>query len=194
MMVRNPLHRLVSGYRSKVQRYPLVGLNDSVPHYNFLRKAIYLHTHPEDYSHYLRKRGRLQVNITFSDFIDYWLLQSDDIRYDEHFRSMFKICEPCRARFDFYANFKNFEEDTQLLVDKINTRPEFVRTGYYSDNDSTETLSPSYYSQLTLTQKMSVLKLVELDLDFYYHVYPEDRGSHNSILGLDHPVSLPLSA
>ena len=192
MMVRNPLHRLVSGYRSKVQRYPLTGLNDSKPHYNFLRKAIYLTIHPKDYAHYLKMRGKVEINITFSDFIDYWLLQRDDVRYDEHFRSMFKICQPCRARFDFYANFKHFEEDTQILVDKINSRPEFIRAGYYDEGDSTELLSPGYYAQLTEDQKMAVLKQMELDLDFYYHLFPREKGVHNTILGLDKHVPVPL--
>ena len=192
MMVRNPLHRLVSGYRSKVQRYPLTGLNDSKPHYNFLRKAIYLQVHPKDYAEFLRKRGRTEINITFNDFIDYWLLQPDEIRFDEHFRSIFKTCQPCRARFDFYANFENFEEDTQVLVDRIDARPEFIRASYYSGGDSTESLSHSYYAQLTETQKLSVVKQLELDLDFYYHLYPSKKDSHNSILGLEKPVSIPM--
>lgn len=194
MMVRNPLHRLVSGFRSKVQRFPLKGLNDSHPHYNFLRKAIYLQVHPKEYSEFLRNRGRAEINITFSDFITYWLLQPDNIKFDEHFRSMFKLCQPCRARFSFYANFKNFEEDTQVLAKKINSRPEFIRAGYYSDVDSTEQLSPSYYAQLTQKQKMAVLKQVELDLDFYYHLFPEETGIHNSILGLEEPVSIPINS
>ena len=192
MMVRNPLHRLVSGYRSKVQRYPLTGLNDSRPHYNFLRKAVYLYTHPREYAEYLRKRGRDEINITFSDFIDYWLQQPEEIKFDEHFRSMFKICQPCRTRFNFYANFKHFEADTQVLVDRINTRPEFIRAGYYSESDSTERLAPSLYAQLTQTQKLAVLEQAKLDLDFYYHLFPEERGAHNSILGLDKAVPIPL--
>ena len=122
MMVRNPLHRLVSGYRSKVQRYPLTGLNNSKPHYNFLRKAIHLKLHPQEYIEYIRKRGRDEINITFSDFIDYWLLQPEEIKFNEHFRSMFEICQPCRTRFTYFANFNNFEEDTQILVERINTR------------------------------------------------------------------------
>ena len=192
MMVRNPLHRLISGYRSKVQRYPLTGLNDSKPHYNFLRKAIYLHQHPKEYSEYLKKRGRTAINITFSDFIDYWLSQPDEIRYDDHFSSMFRLCQPCRARYTFYANFKNFEEDAQVLVERINTRAEFIRAGYYSGSDSTESVSPKYYAQLTQTQKLGVLRQVELDLDFYYHLFPGERDVHNSILGLDDAVSIPL--
>ena len=192
MMVRNPLHRLVSGYRSKVQRYPLTGLNDSKPHYNFLRKAIYLSRHPKEYSEYLKKRGRTEINITFSDFIDYWLEQPDEIKFDDHFSSTLRLCQPCRARFNFYGNFKNFEEDAQVLVERINTRAEFVRAGYHSEADTTETLSPSYYAQLTHAQKLAVLKQVELDLDFYYHLFPEERGTHNDILGLDRAVSISL--
>ena len=193
MMVRNPLHRLVSGYRSKVQRFPLTGLNDTKPHYNFLRKSIYLHQHPKEYTEYLKKRGKTKINITFSDFIDYWLEQPEEIKFDDHFRSMFKLCQPCRARFNFYANFKNFKEDAQVLAERVNARPEFIRASYHSESETTESLSPSYYAQLTETQKLAVLKQVELDLDFYYHLFPKEKGTHNSILGIDKAVSIPLS-
>ena len=138
-----------------------------------------------------RKRGRDEINITFSDFIDYWLLQPEEIKFDEHFRSMFEICQPCRTRFTYFANFNNFEEDTQILVERINTRPEFIRAGYYSESDSTESLAPNYYAQLTQTQKKSILKRIELDLDFYYHLFPEERGIHNSILSLTDHVDIP---
>ena len=75
-----------------------------------------------------------------------------------------------------------------MLVERINTRAEFIRAGYHSESDSTESLSPSYYAQLTHTQKLAVLKQVQIDLDFYYHLFPEERGIHNSILGLDKAV------
>ena len=117
MMVRNPLHCLVSGYRSKVQRYPLTGLNDTLQ----LSEKSYLQLHPKEY---VWKRGKAEVYITFSDFIDYWL---EEIKFDEYFRSMLKICQPCRG-----ATSKTFEEDTEVLVDRINTRPEFIRAGYYT--------------------------------------------------------------
>ena len=118
MMVGNPLHCLVSGYRSKVLRYPLTGLNDTL---QLLRKAIYLQLHPKEYAEYLWKRGKAEVYITFSDFIDYWLLQPEEIKFDEYFIPCSKSVSLVGQDQTFMQTSKTFEEDTQVLVDRINT-------------------------------------------------------------------------
>lgn len=118
MMYRHPLQRLASAYRSKVERFPLIGLDDNQPHYNWLRKAIYSQTHPAEYQDFALNKGTMSVNISFSDFIDYWLTQPEDIRVDEHFRSIFDICQPCRTRFNFYGNFMEFSKDSQVRLCK----------------------------------------------------------------------------
>ena len=114
MMYRNPLERLLSGYRSKVERFPLIGLDDNTPHYNWLRKEVYKVTHPLLYEEYLRTEGARPVNISFSDFIDYWLTQPESLKVDEHFRSIFSLCQPCRVKFNFYGDFKNFNTDSEV--------------------------------------------------------------------------------
>ena len=88
-------------------------------------------------------------------------------------------------KIQLYANFKHFEEDTQVLVDRINTQPEFIRAGYYTEGDSIQSLATSFYAQLTQTQKTAVLKQIELDFDFYYHLFPQDRRKAFTTLSLD---------
>ena len=191
IMYRNPLERLVSGYRSKVQRFPLQGLRENVPHYNFLRKEVLLWANVTKYSDFIHNRGKMSINITFSNFIDYWVRQRDTIRYNEHFRSIFRISQPCRVRYHFYGNFKQFETDAQVLVNKIGAKPEYIRSGYYDDTKSTEKLTPSYYAQLTDEQKRAVLNILAVDLEFYYSIFPEERGVHKTILGIDDELELP---
>lgn len=185
VMYRNPLERLVSGFRSKVARYPLVGLKENKPHFNWLRKAILLQTQPELYSTFLHNRGKQPINISFTDFIDYWLKQSPELKFDEHFRSISSLCQPCRARYSFYANFKNFDMDSQLLVDKIGAHPQVLRQGYYNKEDTTSALTPQLYSQLSMQQRQGVMMSLARELDFYYHIFPEEFNSHKSILHLN---------
>ena len=193
VMYRHPLERLVSGFRSKVERYPLMGLSENKPHFNWLRKAIFLHTHPDRYNAYLRARGKTAVNITFPDFIEYWLSEPPKLKYDEHFRSISSLCQPCRTQFTFYANFKHFDVDSQLLVAKIKARPEYLRQSYYTGlYDSTAALAPTLYAQLTQEQKIRVLKFSAQELDFFYHIFPEEVNSHRNILGLDFDLPEPV--
>lgn len=185
VMYRQPLERLVSGYRSKVGRYPLTGLDEHKPHFNWLRKAILLYTQPERYRHYLGLRGKTAINITFPNFIDYWLSQPTQLKYDEHFRSISSLCQPCRTQYNFYGNFKHFNEDAHVLVARIGGRPEFLRGGYYQGEDSTAALAPQLYAQLTAKQKHGVLTSLAQELDFFYHIFPDEANSHRRILGLD---------
>lgn len=178
MMYRDPLERLLSGYRSKVERFPLIGLDDDTPHYNWLRKAVYLETHPLLYKEYVRNEGAKGVNISFSDFINFWLTQPKSLQIDEHFRSIFSLCQPCRVRFDFYGNFNSFNTDSEVLIHKIHSSSKFLRQGYYSSDESTGTLTRRYYSQLSKTQRVKVVELLRQDLNFYYHLFPDVRTSH----------------
>lgn len=190
-MYRNPLERLVSGYRSKVARYPLLGLKDDTPHFNWLRKAILLLTQPDQYREFLHHRGKSAVNISFTDFIEYWLKQPPELKYEEHFRSISSLCQPCRTQYTFYANFKNFDVDSQVLVEKINARPEFLRAGYYGGGTaSTAEMAPLLYATLSEQQKIQVLNLLAQELDFYYHIFPDEINCHKTILNLN--VNLPL--
>lgn len=192
VMYRHPLERLVSGFRSKVERYPLTGLKEQTPHFNWLRKAILLHTHPDQYNAFLKTRGKMAVNITFPEFIEYWSTQPPKLKYDEHFRSISSLCQPCRTRFTFYANFKHFDVDAQLLVAQIKAHPEYLRQSYYTDRqDSTAALAPGLYTQLTKQQKVKVLNLLAQELDFFYHIFPEEVDSHKAILGLDSDLPQP---
>lgn len=184
-MYRNPLERLVSGYRSKVQRYPLIGFKEHKPHFNWLRKAILLFTQPQQYRTFIQQHGKVPINITFTDFIEYWLRQDSELKYDEHFRSVSSLCQPCRTRYHFYGNFKNFERDSRVLVDKIKSRPEYIRAGYYASGSETESLAPALYSQLTLHQRERILALLAQELDFFYHIFPEESNSHKAILNLN---------
>ncbi len=187
VMYRNPLERLVSGYRSKVARYPLLGFKEHKPHFNWLRKEILMFTQPEQYREYIKQHGKVPINITFSDFVDYWLRQDVELKYDEHFRSISSLCQPCRTQYNFYANFNNFETDSQVLVEKIKSRPEYLRAGYYDGQAGTDTgsLASTLYSQLTLQQREKILVLFAQDLDFLYHIFPEETNSHKSILNIN---------
>ena len=190
VMYRNPLERLVSGYRSKVARFPLLGLDDNKPHFNWLRKAVLVDTQLEQYREFIHQHGKVPVNISFPDFIEYWLKQPVEIKYDEHFRSISSLCQPCRTRYSFYANFKHFNMDSQVLMDKIKAKPALLRAGYYSGEDNTAQLAPQLYGQLSEQQKHRVLALLAEELNFYYHIFPEETNGHRSIIGLQ--TDLPL--
>ena len=195
-MFRNPLERLASGYRSKVERFPLVGPRPDSPHFNWLRKDIYEAVRPDKYRLWMTDRGKTPVNISFADFIEYWannaVLNKVDGFLDEHFLMISEMCQPCRTRFDFYGNFRHFNRDAQVLIDKIGASSSDLRQSYYSDDSSsTDQRMKLYYSTLSETQKRDVLRKMALELEFHYTIFPEERDSHKQILGIDADLPLP---
>ena len=186
VMVRNPLARLTSAFRSKIERYNMTGRYWHTPHYNWARRSIYRSLHPVEYEQWKENGWKPPITISFSDFIDYWLDPNDsEFKYDDHFISWLKICQPCRTRFDFYGNFRHFERDAQVLIDKIGASSLDLRQGYYSEDTATDQRMKLYYSTLSDEQKRAVLRKMALELEFHYTIFPEERDSHKHILDID---------
>ena len=198
VMLRNPLERLVSGYRSKVLRYPLVGLKTDTPHYNWFRKKIYSHTHPEEYKAWVDTQGACPINISFSDFIDFLLADGEtfSMGMDEHFQPIVNLCQPCRVRYSYYGNFKTFESDANVLMSAIDADKDLLRHGYYDDSDSkpTKDLVKHFYSTLNIRQRLGIIRRLSKELDFYYHIFPSECDIHKNILGVDVNLIQPLKS
>ena len=194
-MFRNPLERLASGYRSKVERFPLVGFKLDKPHFNWLRNDIYSTQHKKEYLEWRERGGATPINISFADFVEYWarhkIVNKVDGFLDEHFLLITEMCQPCRTRFDFYGNFRHFDRDAEVLIQMVGASSSDLRQGYYTEDTSTEERMRLYYSSLSRFQKRAVLQKMALELEFHYTIFPEERDSHKQILGVD--IDIPLS-
>lgn len=189
VMYRNPIERLVSAYRSKVQRFPLVGLDYEKPHYNWLRMKIYSYKHPRDFHVWYADKGKTPIEISFSDFIEYWL-HSKGLNNDEHFQSIYTLCQPCQVRYDYYGNFDTFEADGEILIQHMGSDNILLRDGYYQTGETTSDLAPEYYSSLSDEQKKLIVTKLALDLSFYYNIFPIERDSHKIIMNTEFDVPL----
>lgn len=189
VMYRNPVMRLFSGFRSKVQRFPLIGLESENPHYNWLRMRIYAYKHPKLHTQWQNGRGKEPIVINFSDFIDYWLHRGG-LKFDEHFQSIYSLCQPCQVRYSYYGNFNTFERDTEVLIEHTGSNNTFLREGYYSEGEKTADLAPEYYKQLSSQQKQLIINKLALDLSFYYSIFPAERDSHKTIMDTEYDVPI----
>ena len=183
-MYRNPVERLLSAYRSKVEKEPLQGLDGNRPHFNWLKQAIFRYKHPNEHKKWKAGRGREKISISFSDFADFWLF-TDVLKGEEHFQTIYTLCKPCHVRYHYYGNFDTLDRDADVLIKHIKSDSELLQKGYYKDSKQTSSIAPKYYSQLSEKQKkMIIIKLVR-DLDFYYTIFPSQRGSHKAMMGID---------
>ena len=196
-MWRNPLERLASSYRDKIQLYPLISSSELI---NYIRKEIYRYMEQYEHEKWVKNGGQTKVpidiaegnfTISFSDFIDYWLLGQKTAE-DEHFQTILHMCQPCRVHYDFYGNFNNFAADAEVFISKLGVNASYLRHGYYKNktNISHTVELHMYFHQLDYRQKKAVLHTLSKELDFYYRLFPEERDSHKFILKIEDELPL----
>ena len=191
VMYRHPLDRLLSAYRNKVRKFPM--LTQGNASFNWYKMKVYAYTHPVLYKKWEAKQGVEPINITFTDFITFWLETKDPwANQDPHFVILSQLCDPCRTRFHFYGDFDNFDQDASVLFEKIGGDMKSLHPGYYKDTkQTTHNLVKDHFSLLTLEQKRGLLKRLSPELDFYYQIFPSKRNNHKVILDMTDDLILP---
>ena len=189
VMFRHPLERLLSGYRNKMS----VAMRQNVPDAEreiqtnlFLKEKeeIISEINPKQYKKWMAKHQSYPVNITFSDFINYWL-NSKTLSNNPHFNTLVKNCNPCSVNYDYFGNFKSFKEDTNILLERIGASEDEVRPQYPESSDK---VFNKYYSQLSDDQKIKVVKKLSPDLELYYMLFPPETDSHKQMLQIDYDL------
>lgn len=200
VMIRNPLERLLSAYRNKIEPLLLtnVSLIDSVTNkIKYADGEVYFQNHkhfilsryrPLDLFQWKNTKDMSTLQVSFSDFVR-WILDTKDTLLNEHFASQITNSQPCMVKYHFYANFKNYSREVHLLIEKVNTSIDYF-TDYdtHKPSEQTRLLLDRYYSQLSSDLKNRLFQRMFVELDFYYHLYPEEQWSHAQILGITEPV------
>ena len=172
-MFRNPFDRLLSAYRSKFSR---LQLNRK----EFYKEKVWilLHYQPGVYKKWLEAHRSYSVNISFGDFVDF-LTTTHQLDNDPHFMSVMSLCNPCKVRFSYYGNFKTFEQDIGVLMNKIQALKGELRV---KSPKSFSSHIAQYYRQLNEMQKRRVLEKLSTDLEFYYYIFPAEKTNDEEML------------
>ena len=105
---------------------------------------------------------------------------------------MFDVCKPCKIRYDYYGNFKDFNRDAEILLKHQGGNLTLLGQSYYEGSGkTTRDLAPDYYRQLSDHQKKQILEHLALDLTFYYTIFPEEKDSHKTIMNTNYEVPEP---
>ena len=185
MFVRNPLERLLSAYRNKIEP-PLNTLSTRFP--NYLKREILETYQPLQYQAWLKSNASYGLNVSFPDFVRY-LIDTPNTELNPHLRPQVHICHPCRIRYSFYGNFKTISDDAAMVMQRVQAKPEYYPDrSLHSHATQTKNYLHQYFSQLSVELSNSLFEDWLEELDFYYHLYPEEKDSHKDILGVDKDV------
>ena len=179
MVVRNPLERLVSAFRDKIEK-PLTSLYDPNLFEGYKRDILKKYR-AEEFHQWERDEYSEPISVTFSEYI-WWIVESNPQFLNEHFSPVVNNALPCMMKYDFYANFKQFNSDILGLIWRQKLPLEyFYQKGTHTEGHTAKRLQ-HYYSQLDKELKLKLFEKTFQDLDFYYHLYPEEKTSHVELL------------
>lgn len=180
-ILRNPLERLVSAFRHRVEA-PLDFSGAYNQTFEMIKRSILEDSKPQEFSLWMKSNGSSKLAVDFQTYIQ-WIVKMPNKKLNEHFIPMIHLSQPCRLRYNFYGNFKQISAEIKLVMQKFDVPSSYFHDkSYYASGNGTVTLLKKYYSQLDPKVKLALFRDFSTELDFYYHLFPEDRNIHMDLL------------
>lgn len=154
---REPMERLVSAYRDKLE-------NPNNYFHSLYGKPI-IAKYRVNASKEALKTGD---GVTFPEFVQYLLDVHRPVGMDIHWKPTNLLCNPCLIDYDFLGKFENMEEEANILLRQVGApsnlmMPTFKDRSPESERTNKE-LTQRYFSQITNGDRQRLY-------DFYYMDY-----------------------
>ena len=118
--------------------------------------------------------------LNFTQFLTYMTTYPIQT-YDAHFRPSLDICFPCAIRYDFHANFKLFDQEMKSVPKYLDIPQAYIPHSSHPEYQ-TEDLLDVYYKPVPHEQKRKLFETFFFELQFYYHLYPEEMNMHLKLI------------
>ena len=182
VMIRHPLERLVSGFRNKIEP-PFSDMSVRFP--NYIKMTILQRYRSAEFEKWRDSKTKYNLSVTFEEFILYYV-NSDLTTINPHLKPIIHTCHPCRVRYNFYGNFQMYSQDAQMAMKRLSINSDFYRNkSLHLSSQQTSNYLGQYYGRLSDVLKVRLYWKLREELEFYYALYPRERNSHISILGVE---------
>ena len=174
--IRNPLERLVSGYRDKLERA-------QIPWYEGIQADILERYRRRDYVSWIESNKTYELRPTFRNFIQYFISKPSNL-LDHHFRPFMEVCFPCIIRFNHYMHMNSLDRDVKSVAKLLKWNISLNSLEHTVDHPdiSTSQLLTTYYVQLPKSIKRLLRTKLQFELEFYYALHPEDKERDELLL------------
>ncbi len=173
MIVRNPLERMVSAFRDKLES-PIKAAQWHNQFPEKIKKRILQQYHPDEFDYWLKSSGFnvFNLSVTFTDYIQY-LTDSHWSELNEHFQPQIEVCHPCFVDYDFYGDFRKISDDAQAIIRKLNANSKYYRDeSLHKPTKQTWQYAEHYYKQLNEREQLRLFGSWYDELEFYSTLYP----------------------
>lgn len=167
MFIRNPIERLVSAYRNKIEHPNSENPSERTIWDNIRAGILDIHRNKGDVNNMTDPPYP-----TFSEFVRF-LGASDPADMNEHYKPMTALCQPCSVQYNYIGNFATLRRDANRILHHlhINTSWFWDRGKHFSN--PTYNYVDKYYSQLA-TEDIQIIEKVLLadDTQLYNYLFP----------------------
>lgn len=169
LVVREPLERLLSGYRNKF--FHPNSNHQAEYHSKYLE---FYHRHPQ-----LKYERKIRTNftagpLTFVEFLVYFVDCFETSYYmNEHFVPGHLLCPPCEIEFDYIGKYETINRDAKFIFDKLNIDIDFPGKNDNYSSVSTTVIAEQYYSKVPSHVMKKVMTILEPDYTIFGYDFPE---------------------
>ncbi|XP_060552644.1 carbohydrate sulfotransferase 11-like [Ruditapes philippinarum] len=178
IIVRDPLERLLSGYRNKFF-HPNKG--HKAEYHD--RVTAFYRNHP-----HLIRRNNVRTDfrsgeLSFREFLLYMTDVYEVNEYlNEHFVPSNQLCNPCNIRYDYVGKYESLETDVKYIFDHLNIDIDFPGRNDNYSSISTSSLVEEYYKPIPEWLLHKTWDIIKFDsLLFGFHLPKWFRDKLNGI-------------
>ncbi|XP_030831363.1 carbohydrate sulfotransferase 10-like [Strongylocentrotus purpuratus] len=169
--VRNPFGRVVSAFNNK---FGDIVQYRKAPYFQGFAKTIM----KQFRSHATATELKTGENITWTEFVKF-LTQSNRPFFDDHWEEMFKICSPCKIRYDYVGHLETVSEDAKyMLTDlQVDSLIEYPSKSNSHPTNSTAKLEKAF-RDLPKDNLKKLWKIYEKDFEIFDYPKPDFIGEY----------------
>ena len=158
IITRHPFERIVSAYRNKIEK-------PFNPHFQREYGAKMLRMSRPGLTEQQYKSGK---RVTFKEFVDFVISVKME-NLDEHWRSIFKLCNICGVKYDFIADMSTLYDDSDQVLKLIGwyDRVQFPRSSKDSYAKAAVDITPEYLNKLSDIDLETLHRKFKMDFDAF---------------------------
>jgi len=180
--VRNPLERIVSGYRNKIavpinyanrNHWPDRILFQIIKRFEKAKLAEWAKTNFTS----------PKFHPSFEGFIQY-LVNAKLNSLNEHFRPFMELCHPCSVNYNFIGNFYNLPDEAYRIMAFLGIPRNYYLNRVEHPMTNTSSVVSLHYDMIPVPLKLQLLQKFSHELLMYYQLYPTESKRDIAMLGL----------
>ncbi|XP_033108077.1 carbohydrate sulfotransferase 11-like isoform X2 [Anneissia japonica] len=157
LFVRHPFARVLSAYRSKLER-------KTGSFRKSYGKVIMERFHPEA----MPKQIKSGSNVSFNDFVKY-LSDRRTKRFDGHWQVISNIVFPCDIQYDYIGKLESSHDDSEYILKKakVDHLIHFKTTSVDSLKSHESSVFKQYYQNISEIEREKLYKVYENDFQLF---------------------------